>query len=112
MKYYRTNTLIIEYPTTFLGIPKEKSVPARITCKVAWTELASKEKIKFINKGSPMDTKGRTYQHNVILVDLHCTKEEFIDAISRHFSEKLDVKPRKLKFRFESFTPFGDLNAN
>lgn len=114
MKYYRTNRLIIEYPTIFLGVPKERQITARVSWKVAWTELGAGQKIRFISKGDDLAGKrgarGQTSHQNIILVSLYCTKKEFIDAISKYFSEKFDVHPQKLKFRFKSYTPFGDLN--
>ena len=110
MKYYRTNNLIIEYPTTFLG----RQVEARTKWKVAWTELHG-DKVRIVPKGKKMSGKfgkrGYKIKRSIILVDLHCSKERFIDEISRYFSEKLNVSPSKIKFQFEHWTPFGDLNA-
>ena len=108
MKYYRQNRLIIEYATSHLGFPTK----ARISWAVAWTELASYDKIRFIEKGSWRIKGKQKHRSNLILVDLHCNKETFIDEISRFFSEKLNVKPHDLKFRFERFAPFGDLNVS
>lgn len=107
MKYYRQNVLVIEYPTSFLGHP----TTARINWAVAWTELSSDNKVKFIEKGSKFDAKGRKHTRNMVLIDLHCNRETFIDEISRFFSQKLDVNIHDLKFRFKKYQPFGDLNV-
>ena len=115
MKYYETNMLIIEFPTKFLGIPTEKTMTGRIRWKVAFTSLTG-EKIQFISKGSKLAGKrgenGQRAKRNTILVDVYVQKEQFIDAISRYFSEKLKVRPQDLHFRFESPQPLGDLNAS
>lgn len=118
MKYYSTNTLIIEFPTKFLGMATEKTVTGRVKWKVAFTELTG-EKVRIITRGSKL-TEGRgnrighRSRQNIILVDVYAQKEQFIDAISRFFSEKFNIKPSDLNFQFENpfdDQAFGDLNA-
>lgn len=111
MRYFRTNTLFIEFPTTFLG----NQVTARLAWKIAWTSLTG-DKVRFIPKGSKLagksGKKGYTTNRNLILIDIYTSKEDFIDAISRYFSEKLNVNVHDLNFKFKSPTPLGgDLNA-
>jgi len=114
MKYYETNNLFIEFPTKFLGIPTEKTITGRIRWKVAFTSLTG-EKIQFIAKGSKLAGKlgerGHRFRRNTILVDVYVQKEQFIDAISRYFSDLLKVRPKDLHFKFESPQPLGDLNT-
>jgi len=111
MQYFHTNTLYIYYTTKFLG----NKVEARRMYKVAWTSLTG-EKVKFVNKGDKLagrlGFRGCKSRQNLILVDIHTSREDFIDAISKYFSELLDLNPHRLKFTFETPTPLGgDLNA-
>ena len=115
MKYYSTNLLIVEFPTKFLGVPTEKTMIGRVKWKVAFTELTG-DKVRFIARGSKLtdrrgDKLGHRSRQNIILVDIYAQKEQFIDAISRFFSEKFNVRPSDLNFRFEEPQAFGDLNA-
>lgn len=110
MKYYETNTLIIEYPAKFLATGK--TIPARAKWNVAFTTLTG-EKIQFIPKNSLLAGKkgerGHRARYYTILVDIYMQKEDFVDAITQYFSNLLKVRPQDLHFRFEEPQPFGDL---
>lgn len=105
MKYFKTNTLKIYYPTTFMN----RQVTATARWKVAWTQIL--EPVKFLAKGDPLGDPilSKRSRQNIILVRVNTTREQFIDAISRYFSKKLKVNVHELRFEFEKFMPFGEL---
>lgn len=99
---------MVYYPTTFLGNPTE----AMQKWKVAWVHQP--EPVKIIPRGQPLQGRqgkilGKRSRQNLILVQVNTSKEQFIDAISRYFSKKLDVNPHELKFEFEEYMPFWKL---
>ena len=111
MQYYNENTLYIFYPTTFCG----NKIEARRAWKVAYTSLTG-EKVRFIKQGDKLGGKlgkrGFTSRQNLILIDHYTSREDFIDAISKYFSELLNVNPHNLTFKFKTPTALGgDLNA-
>jgi hypothetical protein len=104
LKYYRENTLIIEYPSgNFIG----QKCLARVSWRVAWTELVG-DNVRILDNIQGFRHRIR---RRIILVDLHCSKEQFVDSITKFFSQKLQVNPSQLRFNFKEWTPFGDLNA-
>jgi len=118
MKYYDTNFLIVEFPTKFaymLGVKNEEFVKGREKWKVAFTSL-NHDKIRIIPRGSKLPSRrgeklGQKTKKRLILVDAYATREEFMEAISKFFSETKKCKPSELNFQFEKpENPFGDLN--
>lgn len=107
MKYYKKDKLVIEYPTEFLG----NLIIARRIYPIALTELGNIDNVRIIEKKQIKDKRGYQHRQNLILVDLHCSKEQFMDQLSRYFSKKLNLSPSHLKFKLLHHTFFGDLNA-
>lgn len=109
--YYYSNYLIIEYPTEFTGIPKSK-VTGRLRIRVLFTYTMGK-RITFKSRGDrlkgKLGKKGYKLKYNSILVGSDAEKKDFLEAIKECFSEKLQVRPQSLHFRWEEPMPFGDL---